>query len=387
MMTINDTLEKIIDNRGKTPPISSSGHCLLEINSIAGKQKHPNYEQVKKYVNDEIYNVWFRSGHPQKGDILIPTVGTLDAIAVMDRNDCCIAQNMIAFRTNPCICNSEFLYYYLCNPIVRKRLLNLNIGGVQPSIKVPHLKNLEIDLPDIKTQLQIASLLGYIDQNITNNERINDNLFQQAMALFVQAFVSNSHAGNFMPLYDFADFINGAAFKSAEYSDSGLPIIKIAELKNGITDSTQYFNGDKGEKYIIYDKDILFSWSGNPDTSIDTYIWCDGKAILNQHTFNVISKEGTKWFVFLMLKYFKPQFTHIASNKQTTGLGHVTSTDLKRLTFPHDLDRIIEFEKTVTPFMESIFDNMMKNKKLAILRDSLIPQLMSGKVDVSSITV
>ena len=106
-MKIQDMLEKIIDNRGKTPPVEETGHCLLEINAIATKSKYPDYSVIKKYVDEDTYNTWFRSGHPMPGDVLIPTVGTLDAIGVMDRDDCCIAQNMIAFRTNPEICDSE----------------------------------------------------------------------------------------------------------------------------------------------------------------------------------------------------------------------------------------------------------------------------------------
>ena len=210
-------------------------------------------------------------------------------------------------------------------------------------------------------------------------------MLQQAMTLFVHTFVDNPPSGESRSLYDFADYINGAAFKQDDYSASGLPIIKIAELKNGITDSTQFFAGDKGEKYLIHDKDILFSWSGNPDTSIDIFIWASGDAILNQHTFNVKSKEGFRWFVYLMLKYFKPEFTQIASNKQTTGLGHVTASDLKRLRFIYDRDEIASFEALIEPTMEMVFSNMLENRSLISLRDSLLPRLMSGDIDVSGI--
>ena len=101
---------------------------------------------------------------------------------------------------------------------------------------------------------------------------VNDNLLAQAQAIFMQRFITDEIEGDEKPLYDFADYINGAAFKPSECGDHGLPIIKIVELKNGITDSTKYFDGFKGEKYLIQDKDILFSWSGNPDTSIDIFI-------------------------------------------------------------------------------------------------------------------
>lgn len=214
---------------------------------------------------------------------------------------------------------------------------------------------------------------------------LNKNLEQQARALFEQKFIAEDIDGEERPLYDFADYINGAAFKPSECGDQGLPIIKIAELKNGITDSTKYYDGFKGEKYLVHNKDILFSWSGNPDTSIDIFIWTHGKAILNQHTFNVKSNTGHRWFTFLMLKYFKPEFSRIASNKQTTGLGHVTAKDLKRLTFIFNESAIEAFEREVSPFMEMVYSNMMENQRLAQLRDNLLPRLMSGEIDASSI--
>ena len=216
---------------------------------------------------------------------------------------------------------------------------------------------------------------------------VNENLFKQAQALFVHRFVESEVEGHQKALYDFAEYINGAAFKPKECGDQGLPIIKIAELKNGITDSTRYFNGSKGDKYFIQDKDILFSWSGNPETSIDIFIWTLGKAILNQHTFNVKSYWGHRWFTFLLLKYFKPEFSRIANDKQTTGLGHVTASDLKRLTFVFNEKAIENFEKEVSPFMEMIYSNMLENHRLAELRNGLMPKLISGELDVSSVQI
>ena len=217
--------------------------------------------------------------------------------------------------------------------------------------------------------------------------RVNENLFKQAQALFVHRFVESEVDGQQKALYDFAEYINGAAFKPKECGDQGLPIIKIAELKNGITDSTRYFNGSKGDKYFIQDKDILFSWSGNPETSIDIFIWTLGKAILNQHTFNVKSYWGHRWFTFLLLKYFKPEFSRIANDKQTTGLGHVTASDLKRLTFVFNEKTIEDFEKEVSPFMEMIYSNMLENHRLTELRNGLMPKLISGELDVSSVQI
>ena len=214
---------------------------------------------------------------------------------------------------------------------------------------------------------------------------LNNNLLEQSLSLFQEYYVNNNNIFDTLPLYDFADYINGAAFKPKELGYIGLPVIKIAELKAGITDSTQYFSGTKDAKYLVSNKDILFSWSGNPETSIDVFIWTAGTGILNQHTFNVQSKFSCRWFTYLLLKWHKPIFTQIASNKQTTGLGHVTVGDLKRLTFPFDLNKIQTFENMISPIMELYFNNLMENQSLATMRDTLLPRLMSSELDLSAL--
>lgn len=222
--------------------------------------------------------------------------------------------------------------------------------------------------------------------------RLNENLEQQAQTLFCAWFVEYTPFGGVQPsdwellsIYDLAEYINGAAFKNHEYADTGLPIIKIAELKNGFTESTQHCGVEKDPKYYIKDRDILFSWSGNPETSIDTFVWSMGDAILNQHTFHVISKYEAPAFTFFLLKYLKPQFTHIASNKQTTGLGHVTVKDLKRLQLCTNRQAIKDFNDLTMPIFEMIYSNCKESQELSKLRNALLPKLMSGEIDVSKL--
>ena len=277
-----------------------------------------------------------------------------------------------------------FLYYLL--KYNKNAIEAMGSGTTFKEVSGSTMRGIRVYVPISKAEQQrIAAILSALDEKIAINREINDNLLAQAQALFTQRFMTDDIEGNEKPLYDFADYINGAAFKPSECGEHGLPIIKIVELKNGITDSTKYFDGFKGEKYLIQDKDILFSWSGNPDTSIDIFIWTHGSAILNQHTFNVKSNTGHRWFTFLMLKHFKPEFSRIASNKQTTGLGHVTANDLKRLTFIFNETAIETFEQEISPFMETIYSNMIEKQRLELLRDSLLPKLMSGEIDVSDI--
>ncbi len=134
------------------------------------------------------------------------------------------------------------------------------------------------------------------------------------------------------PLYSLAEWINGLAFRNINFSPSGRPVIKINELKYGITPQTHYTNQEFDHDYLLSKGDLLFSWSGSPETSIDAFWYSLEDGWLNQHIFKVHpSPEVDRVFFFYLLKYLKPLFIEIARNKQTTGLGHVTVDDLKRM--------------------------------------------------------
>jgi type I restriction enzyme S subunit len=188
-------------------------------------------------------------------------------------------------------------------------------------------------------------------------------------------------------VYDTATFVNGVAFRSVHFSPdgSGLPIVKIAELKDGIKDLTKFTNDELPVKYRIQDGEILFSWSGSPDTSIDTFVWAGGDGWLNQHIFKVVfNRPEEKHFVYYLLKYLKRVFIEIARNKQTTGLGHVTAQDMKRLKVAFPPDPVLQaFQEIAEPIFKRSFETLIESRTLAALRDTLLPKLLSGEVRVS----
>ena len=170
--------------------------------------------------------------------------------------------------------------------------------------------------------------------------------------------IKTSVTGNRKPLFDLAIWKNGLAFKKIDFSADGVPVIKIAELNNGIGPNTSFSKGDYGDEVRLYRGDLLFSWSGNPQTSIDVYKYPMDDGWLNQHIFKVTPNQTmvSKDFLFYLLKYLKPHFTQIATNKQTTGLGHVTIADLKRMSVvvpaKHIQDRIVSIIKTIDDKIE-----------------------------------
>lgn len=393
---IQDTLAKVIDNRGKTPPTEESGRMLLEINSIASNNKYPDYSAVKKFVNEETYSTWFRAGHPQKGDVLIPTVGTLDAIGFMDRDDCCIAQNMIAFRTDPEICDGEFLFYLLCDPTIRRRLLNLDIGGVQPSIKVPHLKNLEVDIPDLPTQRKIARVLHGVDEKIKINQKINDNLAEQIEALLLTFLDSKDTTP--VKLGDYL-YIKGRigwkGLKKSEYlSQSGYRIINGETLtKSGIDwNKAGYISEERyteSPEIMLQVGDILLSKDGTigkigyvDNLELPTSV-ASGIFVIRNNKPDTISTT----FIFYLLKSRLFE-SFIAARTEGSVIPHLYQKDFMEFEFPLPTsDKMAEFEELTEPMFSRIVNNLNENKKLATLRDAFLPKLMSSELDVSNLDI
>ena len=133
-------------------------------------------------------------------------------------------------------------------------------------------------------------------------------------------------------LYTMAQWVNGLAFREIQFSTTGKPVIKIAEIKGGISGQTKFTQQTFDESVRIRSGDLLFSWSGQPETSIDAFWWRGPEGWLNQHVFRVTPINGVdSTFFFYLLRYLKPNFVAIARNKQTTGLGHVTKRDLENI--------------------------------------------------------
>ena len=307
--------------------------------------------------------------------------------------------------------NADYLYNYLTLPNITEYLQGIaeTSTTAYPSITPSVISDLEIELPSLVEQKAIADILSSLDEKIELNNQMNQTLEEMAQALFKRWFVDfefpneegqpyKSSGGEMVEselgmipkgwelssVYDLGDYINGTSFKKNDYSEHGVPIIKIAELKQGITSGTRYFKGDKDKKYYLENGDILFSWSGNPDTSIDTFIWHRGDAILNQHIFKVVPNYKVNGsYIYSLLKYFKPMFAETARNKQTTGLGHVTVSDLKRIKTTLDKEICRKYYSICESIIEQIINNNLENNMLIKLRDTLLPKLMSGEIRVS----
>ena len=185
---------------------------------------------------------------------------------------------------------------------------------------------------------------------------------------------------------DIADYLNGLAMQKfrPKENEECLPVLKIKELRQGFCDtSSDLCSQSINPEYVIHDGDVVFSWSG----SLLVDFWCGGDCGLNQHLFKVSSKKYDKWFYFAWTKHHLQKFIAIASGMATT-MGHIKREELEKakvlIPSPSDYQRIGNILK---PLYELVISNRIENKKLSELRDSLLPKLMSGELDVSDIEI
>lgn len=138
-------LISVIDNRGKTPPLTNETveYPIIDVGALKGLTRIVDYNNCTKFVSKETYNKWFRSGHPKEWDILLSTVGSLAEMKIYLGNKGCIAQNVVALRSKSI--SPLYLYQYL--NYIRNDLIAYNIGSVQPSIKVTHIIKHPIYVP------------------------------------------------------------------------------------------------------------------------------------------------------------------------------------------------------------------------------------------------
>lgn len=307
---------------------------------------------------------------------------------------------------NPCYKNQKIIgdfYFNFCEKIN----LNNQINQTLESIAQALFKSWFIDFEPVRAKIaarqegndpELAAMCAISGKSEAELEQMAKEDFaelQATAALFPDELVESElgevpRGWGLQSLYDTAEFVNGAAFKAKDFSSNtneGLPIIKIAELKQGVSAQTKYTNLSFDQKYKVRSGDIFYSWSGSPETSLDVFKWFGGDGWLNQHIFKINTKnKGQTYFVYYLMKYLKPILIRLATNKQTTGLGHITVADMKSLqVIKPEENLFLSYAKIVAPFYEK--ESLLKQEiiNLAMLRDTLLPKLLSGEMDVSDL--
>lgn len=251
---------------------------------------------------------------------------------------------------------------------------------------------------NLADQRRIASILSSLDRKIELNNKINADLEEMAQTIFKNWFVDFEpfKDGKFMDselgmipegwkvgrLTEIASYMNGLAMQKfpPENNEDSLPVLKIKELGQGFCgpDSDRCSCNIKDE-CKIHNGDVIFSWSG----TLLVDVWCGGDCGLNQHLFKVTSKDYPKWFYYYWTKHHLQEFIHIAKDKAVT-MGHIKRGHLEEaLVAIPDNDSMEKAHELFAPILSKMISLRLENSRLSLLRDTLLPRLMSGELEIS----
>jgi len=329
-----------------------------------------------------------------------------------------------------------YLYYWMASNDFVNFATQGSEGTKMPRAKWEHVGRFQRQRFEESEQRAIAHILGSLDDKIELNRRMNNTLEAMARAIFKSWFVDFDpvvwkavQANNPVPerfsetaaryqngapcpvpdhiaalfpgsfedselgeipkgwevksLDQIADYMNGLACQKypPEEGKISFPVIKIRELRQGISENTDKATSDVPASYIVEDGDVLFSWSG----SLLIDIWTQGKGVLNQHLFKITSENYPKWFYYYWTDHHLKEFQRIAAYKATT-MGHIKRhhlADAKSCVAYSDVMKFADEE--IAPLFMLRIQNELEVKKLASLRDTLLPKLISGELRIQDV--
>lgn len=375
-----------------------------------------------RFVDEETYKKWTRRATVDEGDVLLTREAPMGEVGRVGFKDTVfLGQRIVQYRANAKELDSHFLLYSFRSAFLQAQFRKYDSSGsIVSHIPVPACTRFQIPTPPIPTQKKIAQVLSTLDAKIELNNRINRELEGLAKLLYDYWFVQfdfpisaeqakaignpklegrpyrasggkmvfNEKLKREIPegwtdgnLLQIATFTNGLACQ--KYPPDGgetLRVIKIKEMRTGLTPDSDLVRADVPQKVKIQNGDILFSWSA----SLEVMIWAGGEGALNQHIFKVTSDTYPRSFCYFVLLDYLQHFRMIAELRKTT-MGHITNDHLEqsKIIVPPD-DVAKAFEAVAKPIIDRLVKSHEENLELTQLRDWLLPMLMNGQVTVGS---
>ena len=389
---MEEALEVIIDYRGKTPKKSESG-----VQTLSAKSVKNNYIDYSKcyFISKEEYNKFMVRGLPQKGDILLTTEAPLGLVAKLDRDNVAIAQRLLTLRGKKGVLDNDYLLYYLQSPKGQYSLKARESGTTVTGIKQAEFRKIELHLPDYEIQLKIGRILNSLNDKIELNNKINKNLEQQAQVIFKSWFIDFEPFGGKMPsdwkngiLGSFVEIKRGASPRPIQkyLSDKGLHWLKISDatsITSPFINEIKEFIIEDGLKKTVFLKsgNLVLSNSATPGLpkilDVDTCIH-DGWLYFKISQF---SNE----YLYLYFKYIRKNLVTLGNGSVFTNL----KTDILKnyATILPSKTILDEFDNIIKPIFLTILEKTREIKKLTEIRDTLLPKLMSGEIDISEIDI
>ena len=395
-----DVLDTLIDYRGKTPKKTTSGVPLITAKII----KNGRIEPPTEFISYDDYSSWMVRGFPKVGDVVLTTEAPLGEVAQLDNENVALAQRVVTLRGKAGILDNTYLKYYLLSNVGQQRLKARETGTTVTGIKQSELREVLVDCPPYDYQQKIASILKSLDDKIECNRRINENLEQQAQALFKSWFVDfepfkdqpfvESELGMIPQgwkvgcLSEFGKIVCGKTPSKAEssYYGGNIPFIKIPDMHNNV--------------FVLQSEDCLSELGDKsqlgkripPYSVLVSCIATVGLVCMNVRTchtnqqINTIIPNSIEYRYYLYQKLVSLKEYLINLGRGGTATLNVNTRQFSNIRVVIPSDKILsEYHYRVSCLFDKIEINSRESRRLAELRDTLLPKLMSGEINVNEV--
>ena len=388
---LGDVCSELSDGLHKAPKFIVNGEYIF----VNAKNLYNGYildnDPTKKTSHEEYLKYKKPLG---KHTILYSIDGTIGNIAKYRGEKCVLGKGACYINCNPEIVESSYLYYQLQSPHFKSYIHLMSTGSTIKHISLKTMRDYVFELPSLDDQCRIASILSSLDRKIELNNKINADLEEMAQAIFKNWFVDFEpfKNGKFVDSelgmipegwkvgspYEYVKVVYGAPYKSAKFNDNGegLPLIRIRDLKDcnpqfytpEILPQTEYVNmGD-----IVAGMDAEFA----------PHIWKGNTGLLNQRVCKLMPQQTSISNLFV-LYLMKPELEFVQSYKTGTTVSHLGKADIdKFVVVLPPLKVVEECSKILDSILQRIKNISAESRTLSLLRDTLLPRLISGEIEI-----
>jgi type I restriction enzyme S subunit len=384
--------------------VRDMGEKYLPINNL---EYVPNeiFPSIKNYIVD-------------KGDLLLSIVGTVGLVSLVndELDKASLTENCVKIIPQKDIIDNEFLYYFLKSNIGQEEIFRKIVGAVQPKLPIYNINDIGLNIPDLPTQTAIAEILSSLDDKIELNNKINQELETLAQTLFKQWFIDfefpnekgepyKSSGGEMVEselgeipkgwvvskFGDLVDIINGYAFKSKDFNDiSTEGILKIRNINGIVVDivNTDFVSSEVvsklNNKFKIQTGDILIAMTGAEVGKIGVTPESDKSLWLNQRVGKVVPKNKTQ-VSFIHTMFNVLNLTEVVKNEAMgSAQPNISSQGIEKIKIlMPSINLIDEYSSMFNKKYELFYKSLAENQELVDLRDTLLPKLISGELDIN----
>ena len=251
---------------------------------------------------------------------------------------------------------------------------------------------MEVIVPDLSTQQKIAEVLSSLDDKIELNTQINHNLLKEALTLYAAHFASQDKNGC---IGDYCSVRSGFAFKSSWWVDKGVKVIKIGSISQDNLNLLEcsHVDEDKIEKasdFKVGAGDLLIAMTGATIGKFTMVPHCSETLLVNQRVGKFfLGNNPVEKLPFIYCTLKQPDiYNEIVNRGQGSAQPNISAIDIMNIpcVIP-SIDNLTTFNNTCQPLFDLIISNQRESQQLSEIRDSLLPKLMSGEIDVSEVEV